>query len=78
MYQEDVYVDCLLLCVGEHIDCSSGGEYEKVAGHSPYASVLEKKQEERSMDVTLRVVLKRVKNKGEFSGNPGGVRLLGM
>lgn len=30
------------------------------------------------MDVTLRVVLKRVKNKGEFSGNPGGVRLLGM
>lgn len=36
MFQEDVYVDCSLLCVGEHehIDCSSGGEYEKVAGHS--------------------------------------------
>lgn len=36
MYQEDVYVYCLLLCVGEHehIDCSSGGVYGKVAGHS--------------------------------------------
>lgn len=35
MYQEDVYVDCLL-CVGEHEhkDSSSGGVYEKVAGHS--------------------------------------------
>lgn len=36
MYQEDVYVYCLLLCVGEHehIDCSSGVVYEKVAGYS--------------------------------------------
>lgn len=46
MFQENVYVDCSSLRVGEHehIDCSSGGEHEKPAGHSsPYASVLEKK-----------------------------------
>lgn len=52
--------------------------WESSWAFSPYASVLEKKWEVRSLDVTVRVVLKRVKNKGEFSGNPGGVRLLGI